>query len=87
MFYSPPQYFVTQKLHLDVQMGEHSVDRNVERTKDNLQILEGNLQHLISQMTYITKQQEYNRVTPEHFRALEKGSKIKQATFLGKVSK
>lgn len=54
--------FVSQKLHLDVQMGEHSIDPNVDRTKDNLQTLESNLQHLISQMTYITSQQEYNRV-------------------------
>ncbi|XP_007577938.1 transmembrane emp24 domain-containing protein 11 [Poecilia formosa] len=66
------------KLHLDVQMGEHSVDRNVERTKDNLQILESNLQHLTSQMTYITRQQEYNREKEEIFRQIseETNSKV-----------
>uniref|UniRef100_A0A3B3WGZ5 GOLD domain-containing protein n=1 Tax=Poecilia mexicana TaxID=48701 RepID=A0A3B3WGZ5_9TELE len=66
------------KLHLDVQMGEHSVDPNVERTKDNLQILESNLQHLTSQMTYITRQQEYNREKEEIFRQIseETNSKV-----------
>ncbi|XP_035983677.1 transmembrane emp24 domain-containing protein 11 isoform X2 [Fundulus heteroclitus] len=50
------------KLHLDVQMGEHSIDHSVDRTKDNLQTLEENLQHLISQMTHITRLQEYHRM-------------------------
>ncbi|XP_043982688.1 transmembrane emp24 domain-containing protein 11 isoform X1 [Gambusia affinis] len=66
------------KLHLDVQMGEHSVDPNMDRTKDNLQILESNLQHLTSQMTYITRQQEYNREKEEIFRQIseETNSKV-----------
>ncbi|XP_038142604.1 transmembrane emp24 domain-containing protein 11 [Cyprinodon tularosa] len=66
------------KLHLDVQMGEHSIDPNVDRTKDNLQTLESNLQHLISQMTYITSQQEYNREKEELFREIseETNSKV-----------
>ncbi|MEQ2313229.1 hypothetical protein AMECASPLE_039547, partial [Ameca splendens] len=58
------------KLHLDVQMGEHSIGPNVDRTKDNLLTLESNLQHLIGQMTYITRQQEYNREKEEHFRLI-----------------
>ncbi|XP_047208735.1 transmembrane emp24 domain-containing protein 11 isoform X2 [Girardinichthys multiradiatus] len=58
------------KLHLDVQMGEHSISPNVDRTKDNLLTLESNLQHLIGQMTYITRQQEYNREKEEHFRLI-----------------
>ncbi|XP_008419229.1 transmembrane emp24 domain-containing protein 11 [Poecilia reticulata] len=66
------------KLHLDVQMGEHWVDPNVERTKDSLQVLESNLQHLTSQMTYITRQQEYNREKEEIFRLIseETNSKV-----------
>ncbi|KAJ0049814.1 hypothetical protein NL108_003587, partial [Boleophthalmus pectinirostris] len=49
------------KLHLDIQMGEHSIDRNTDKTKDNMEILENSLSHLRDQMVYITKQQEYQR--------------------------
>lgn len=54
---------VLQKLHLDIQMGEHSLDRSSDRTKDNMETLENSLRHLIDQMMYITKQQEYQRVS------------------------
>ncbi|KAM4585983.1 transmembrane emp24 domain-containing protein 11 [Fundulus diaphanus] len=66
------------KLHLDVQMGEHSIDPSVDRTKDNLQTLEDNLQHLISQMTHITRLQEYHREKEELFRQIseETNSKV-----------
>ncbi|XP_056147551.1 transmembrane emp24 domain-containing protein 11 isoform X2 [Lampris incognitus] len=57
-------------LHLDVQMGEHSIDRSAERTKDNLQMMESSLSHLIDQMTYITRQQEYQREKEEMFRQI-----------------
>lgn len=59
-----PDFFlpIVQKLHLDVQMGEHSTDPNTERTKDSMAILEDSLSHMIDQMTYITRQQEYQRV-------------------------
>lgn len=47
-------------------MGEHSIDRHVDKTKDNMVTLENSLNHLIDQMTYITRQQEHQRVN-EHF--------------------
>lgn len=53
---------VWQKLHLDVQIGEHVMNPKADGTKDNLKILEYGLQHLIDQMVYITKQQDYQRV-------------------------
>uniref|UniRef100_A0A3B4ASZ7 GOLD domain-containing protein n=1 Tax=Periophthalmus magnuspinnatus TaxID=409849 RepID=A0A3B4ASZ7_9GOBI len=43
------------KLHLDIQIGEHSIDRNTDKTKDNMEILENSLSHLRDQMLYITK--------------------------------
>uniref|UniRef100_A0A8C6KPC8 Si:ch211-255i20.3 n=1 Tax=Nothobranchius furzeri TaxID=105023 RepID=A0A8C6KPC8_NOTFU len=58
------------KLHLDVQMGEHSIDPNVDRTKDNLQTLENSLTHLIDQMKFITRHQDYQREKEEVFRAI-----------------
>lgn len=57
---------VLQKLHLDVQMGEHSIDPHVDKTKDNMVTLENSLNHLIDQMMYITRHQEHQRVN-EHF--------------------
>ncbi|XP_055080601.1 transmembrane emp24 domain-containing protein 11 isoform X2 [Periophthalmus magnuspinnatus] len=57
-------------LHLDIQMGEHSIDRNTDKTKDNMEILENSLSHLRDQMLYITKQQEYQREKEETFRQI-----------------
>ncbi|KAK2848879.1 hypothetical protein Q5P01_008713 [Channa striata] len=66
------------KLHLDVQMGEHSIDHNTDKTKDNMVTLENNLSHLMDQMIYITKQQEYQREKEEVFRQIseETNSKV-----------
>ncbi|XP_071771227.1 transmembrane emp24 domain-containing protein 11 [Centroberyx gerrardi] len=58
------------KLHLDIQMGEHSIDPNVDRTKDNLEFMENSLSHLIDQMLYIIRQQEYQREKEEMFRQI-----------------
>lgn len=51
---------------MDVQMGEHSIDPNTKKTKDNMETLENSLSHLIDQMMYITRHQEYQRVN-KHF--------------------
>ncbi|GAA6223447.1 transmembrane emp24 domain-containing protein 11-like [Lates japonicus] len=58
------------KLHLDVQMGEHSIDPKPDKTKDNMEILENSLRHLINQMMYITRQQEYQREKEDVFRQI-----------------
>ncbi|TNN75861.1 Transmembrane emp24 domain-containing protein 11 [Liparis tanakae] len=49
------------KLHLDVQMGEHSIDPKTDKTKNNMEVLENSLRHLADQMIYITRQQQYER--------------------------
>ena len=51
-----------QKLHLDVQMGENAIDPTAERAKDNMVVMESSLRHLIDQIMYIMRQQEYQRV-------------------------
>ncbi|XP_026186646.1 transmembrane emp24 domain-containing protein 11 isoform X2 [Mastacembelus armatus] len=65
------------KLHLDVQMGEHSTDPNTERTKDNMKNLENSLSYLIDQMMYITRQQEYQREKEEIFRQISEDTNSK----------
>lgn len=45
-------------------MGEHTIDRSTAKTKDTMEILENSLSHLIDQMLYIARQQEYQRVNP-----------------------
>ncbi|XP_078117459.1 transmembrane emp24 domain-containing protein 11 [Sander vitreus] len=58
------------KLHLDVQMGEHSINPKTDKTKDNMETLENSLSHLIHQMMYIIRQQEYQREKEEVFRQI-----------------
>ncbi|XP_022616008.1 transmembrane emp24 domain-containing protein 11-like [Seriola dumerili] len=65
------------KLHLDVQMGEHTIDPNTDKTKDNMETLENSLSHLIDQMTYIASQQEYQREKEEVFRQISEDTNSK----------
>ncbi|XP_061691260.1 transmembrane emp24 domain-containing protein 11 [Syngnathoides biaculeatus] len=58
------------KLHLDVQIGDHAVNPKGDAAKDKLKTLEYSLQHLIDQMVYITKQQDYQREKEETFRQI-----------------
>ncbi|XP_077388961.1 transmembrane emp24 domain-containing protein 11 [Festucalex cinctus] len=58
------------KLHLDVQIGEHVLNPKADGTKDDLKTLEYSLQHLIDQMVFITRQQDYQREKEEIFRQI-----------------
>ncbi|XP_077465510.1 transmembrane emp24 domain-containing protein 11 [Stigmatopora argus] len=58
------------KLHLDVQIGKHVINPKDDRAKDNLKTLDYALQHLVDQMVYITKQQDYQREKEELFRQI-----------------
>lgn len=51
-----------QKVHLDVQMVEHTIDPSAVKTKDTIESVEFKIQHLIGQMHYIRKQQDFERV-------------------------
>lgn len=59
--------FFFQRLHLDIQMGEHIIDHHTEKTKDSMQNLEETLYHLIDQAILITRHQEYQRVNMNIF--------------------
>ncbi|KAM7417261.1 hypothetical protein PAMA_017081 [Pampus argenteus] len=65
------------KLHLDVQMGEHSIDPKADRTKDDMETLENSLRHLTDQMMYIMRQQEYQREKEETFRQISEDTNSK----------
>uniref|UniRef100_A0A8C2YZ78 Si:ch211-255i20.3 n=1 Tax=Cyclopterus lumpus TaxID=8103 RepID=A0A8C2YZ78_CYCLU len=65
------------KLHLDVQMGEHSIDPKTDKTKNHMEILEYSLRHLVDQMMYITSQQEYQREKEEVFRQISEDTNSK----------
>ncbi|XP_028808874.1 transmembrane emp24 domain-containing protein 11 isoform X1 [Denticeps clupeoides] len=58
------------RIHLDVQMGEHSIDPSVTKAKDTVKSMEYSLQHLIDQVHYIIRQQEFQRNREETFRAI-----------------
>ncbi|KAM8733349.1 transmembrane emp24 domain-containing protein 11 [Acanthopagrus schlegelii] len=58
------------KLHLDIQMGEHTIGHDTDKTKDKMETLENNLSHLVDQMKYITMQQEYQREKEDKFRQI-----------------
>ncbi|CAN9515202.1 unnamed protein product [Ophioblennius macclurei] len=66
------------KLHLDVQMGEHATGPQADRTKSNMEVLEISLSHMIDQMVFIRRQQEYQREKEEVFRRIseETNSKV-----------
>ncbi|XP_056625715.1 transmembrane emp24 domain-containing protein 11 [Triplophysa dalaica] len=58
------------KVHLDVQMGKHTLDPNAAKAKDTIKAMEYNLQHLIDQMWYISRQQDFQREREETFRQM-----------------
>lgn len=65
------------KLHLDVQIGEYVLDHHAAKTKDNMELLENSLRHLTEQMTFIIKQQEYQRNKEETFRQISEDTNSK----------
>nr|XP_057920312.1 transmembrane emp24 domain-containing protein 11 [Doryrhamphus excisus] len=65
------------KLHLHVQIGEHTINPQADRTKENLETLENGLQHLIDQMVYIAKQQDYQMEKEEMFRQISEDTNSK----------
>ncbi|XP_063045765.1 transmembrane emp24 domain-containing protein 11 [Engraulis encrasicolus] len=59
------------RVHLDVQVGQqHSIDPSEEKAKDTMKTMEYSVQHLIDQMKYISRQQDYQREREETFREI-----------------
>lgn len=67
-------------MHLDVQMVEHTMDPSNGKTKDTIESVEFKIQHLISQMQFISKQQDFERVRKE-------GRKKENTTYNSYLSK
>lgn len=65
------------KLHLDIQIGEHLIDHNTEKTKGSMENLENSLSHLRDQMMFIIKHQEYQREKEEEFRQISETTNSK----------
>uniref|UniRef100_UPI00398E5298 transmembrane emp24 domain-containing protein 11-like n=1 Tax=Pristiophorus japonicus TaxID=55135 RepID=UPI00398E5298 len=58
------------RVHLDIQVGEHSMDESLDKTKDKLNEVEERIQYLLEQMQHIYKQQDYQRSREEEFRQI-----------------
>ena len=58
-----PMYMcVFQRVHLDIQVGEHAVDYQQIQAKDKLSELQLRIRQLLDQVEQITKEQNYQRV-------------------------
>jgi len=53
-----------QRVHLDIQVGEHAVDYSQIQAKDKLSELQLRIRQLLDQVEQITKEQNYQRVGP-----------------------
>lgn len=53
----------TQRIHLDVRIGEHDLDAAIARAKDKVNEVSFKLEHLIEQIEQIVKEQNYQRVS------------------------
>jgi hypothetical protein len=52
-----------QRVHLDIQVGEHAIDYQVIQSKDKLSELQLRIRQLLDQVEQITKEQNYQRVS------------------------
>ncbi|GCC36046.1 transmembrane emp24 domain-containing protein 11-like [Chiloscyllium punctatum] len=58
------------RVNLDVQVGEHVIDESLEETKDMINEVKTRMLHLLKQMQYISRQQDYQRSREEEFRQI-----------------
>lgn len=54
---------IFQRVHLDIQVGEHAVDYQQIQAKDKLSELQLRIRQLLDQVESITKEQNYQRVS------------------------
>lgn len=52
-----------QRVHMDIQVGEHAVDYSQIQAKDKLSELQLRIRQLLDQVEQITKEQNYQRVS------------------------
>ena len=56
-----------QRVHLDIQVGEHAIDYANVAQKEKLSDLQLRVRQLLDQVEQISKEQNYQRVSPSHF--------------------
>ena len=52
-----------QRVHLDIQVGEHAIDYQQIQAKDKLTELQLRIRQLLDQVEQVTKEQNYQRVS------------------------
>ncbi|XP_078054621.1 transmembrane emp24 domain-containing protein 11-like [Mustelus asterias] len=57
------------RVHLDIQVGKH-IDESPDEAKDKMNEVKERVLHLLNQMQYISKQQDYQRSREEEFRQM-----------------
>lgn len=60
--------FILQRINLDIQVGEHTNEASLDGAKDTMNDVQKLVHHLIGQMQYINKQQDYQRVCQQVFK-------------------
>ncbi|KAI4572121.1 hypothetical protein MJT46_005189 [Ovis ammon polii x Ovis aries] len=61
-------FTVSQRVHLDIRVGEHDLDAAITQAKDKVNEVSFKLEHLIEQIEQIVKEQNYQRDREEKFR-------------------
>lgn len=56
-------FLLLQRVHLDIQVGEHAIDYATVAQKDKLTELQLRVRQLLDQVDQITKEQNYQRVS------------------------
>lgn len=56
-------FFIFQRVHLDIQVGEHAIDYANVAQKEKLSELQLRVRQLLDQVEQITKEQNYQRVS------------------------
>ena len=55
-------FFVFQRVHLNIQVGEHAIDYATVAQKEKLTHIQLRIRQLLDQVEAITKEQNYQRV-------------------------
>lgn len=65
------------RVHLDLEVGEHAVDYSHMAEKEKLSELQLRLKQLLNQVDQISKEQAYQRVREERFRATSESTNVR----------
>ncbi|OWK62427.1 Transmembrane emp24 domain-containing protein 11 [Lonchura striata] len=55
-------FFLLQRIHLDIRVGEHFLDESAIQAKDKVNEVNIRLEHLIEQIHHVTREQHYERL-------------------------